>query len=397
MRARVQAYESDPYLREVETRVTAAGDDRGRPFVVLDETVFYPEGGGQPCDHGVIEGVPVVDVQRVDREIRHYLNEPLAETSVRAVLDWPRRYDHMQQHTAQHLLSALFLDRHDWPTNSFHLGEDRCDIELGVDSIEPDVLAEVESEFMEKVRAALSVTARCISVEEYRALELRGRGLPSGHEGSVRLVDIEGVDTTTCGGTHLSSTAEIESVHLGPVERMRGGSRLYWIAGGRVRRRIHDLERRVAEMRTLFETSEEELAAAAEARLAALKASSQEVRHLAGKLAEAHVHLLASSTESLVEVHFDGADGGFLANVGRLLAARADAKVGLLTASTADSHFFLVLVGDQSGVSLAEVAPVVAELLDGRGGGSGSTYQGKAGSLEHRREAVEALRSSLED
>jgi Ser-tRNA(Ala) deacylase AlaX len=392
MPAETQAYERDPYLTELSTSVVSAGDDDGRAFVVLEDTVLYPEGGGQPGDHGAIDDVPVREVKKVEGAIRHYLESAIEETSVNVVLDWRRRYDHMQQHTAQHLLSALFLNRYGWPTTSFHLGESRCDIELAVPSIEPEVLAAITSEFMERVRAALPVNARRVSAEEYRSMDVRGRGLPAGHRGSVRLVEIESVDTTTCGGTHLRSTAEVESIHLGPTEAMRGGVRLFWIAGGRVRRRLGELEDRIAEMRTLFETSEGELTATSATRLATLKETSRELRHRIGELAEARATALALSPDRLVDAHFDGVDGGFLANVGRALVAQAGTKLALLTATADRGHFFLVAAGAESGVSLVEAGPKVAAAIGGRGGGSGTTFQGKADSLEHRKSALDALR-----
>ena len=397
MHERVRAYESDAYLTELATRVTGSGEEDGRPFVILEDTVLYPEGGGQPCDYGTIEGVGVDDVRKVDGAVRHYLETPVAEAEVRVLLDWRRRYDHMQQHTAQHLLSALFLERHGWPTTSFHLGERSCDIELDTAGVEAEVLTGIEDEFMEKVRAGLPVTTRRVSEEEYRAMGVRGRGLPAGHRGSVRLVEIEGVDRTTCGGTHLRSTAEIESIHLGPIESMRGGSRLYWIAGGRVRRRLGELESMVAGMRTLLETSEEELIATAGARLDALKETTRELRHQTGKLAEVHAGALAASPGRLVEAHFDGADGAFLAGVGRALLELSDTKVGLLTASEGGAHLFFIVAGEQSGVPIDEVGAEVAAALGGRGGGSGKTFQGKAGSLEQRAEAVDVLRRLLGD
>ncbi len=340
--------------------------------------------------------MPVRAVEKVDGDIRHYLDSPIEQTAVKVVLDWRRRYDHMQQHTAQHLLSALFLDSYGWPTTSFHLGESRCDIELDAPSIEREALAAIESEFMRHVRAALPVKARRISADAYRAMQVRGRGLPAGHRGSVRLVEIEGIDTTTCGGTHLRSTAEIESIHLGPTERMRGGIRLFWIAGCRVRRRLQDLEDRITEMRSLFETSEEELTATAGSHLASLKTISRELRHRTEELAEARATVLASLPDRTVDAHFDGADGAFLAKVARALVASAPTKTALLTASSDGGHFFLVVAGEESGVSLAEVGPRVAAAIGGRGGGSKTTFQGKAESLERRTGALEALRLPAE-
>jgi Ser-tRNA(Ala) deacylase AlaX len=387
------AYESSPYLTELTTRILSTGTEEECPFAVLADTILYPEGGGQPSDRGDLNGVAVVDVRSVEDEVRHYLAEPVEAGDALLTLDWERRYDHMQQHTAQHLLSALALERFGWSTTSFHLGEQRSDIELDRADAEigAEELRDLEERTMEVVRAARPVTARRISAAEYQSLDVRSRGLPEGHEGDVRLVEIAGIDTTTCGGTHLGSTAEIESIHLGPTERLRGGVRLYWIAGGRVRRRLLELDGRIGELRQLFETSEAELAEAAASKLAALKLSDREGRRLRGELAEAQAAALAARPEAVVEAHFEGADGGFLQGLARRLLEEAPAKVALLTATNDKGSFFVVAAGEASGAQAGEIGPRVAQAFEGRGGGSGTLFQGKAGSLDRRADALAAL------
>ncbi|MFN3414507.1 MAG: alanyl-tRNA editing protein, partial [Thermoanaerobaculum sp.] len=125
----VPAFYRDPYLSRLQTQVIASGrDDRG-VWVELADTIFYPEGGGQPADRGTVAGVPVVDVQKGPQGIRHYLqgNPPSGEVTL--ALDWQRRYDHMQQHTGQHLLSAVFVEHFGLPTVSLHLGRNGSTID----------------------------------------------------------------------------------------------------------------------------------------------------------------------------------------------------------------------------------------------------------------------------
>ncbi len=225
-------YEREPGRREAEAEVVAAGEQGGRPFVVLSDTLFYPEGGGQPADRGTIAGVAVLDVQRAGGTIRHLLERPIAPGSVRLALDWERRFDHMQQHTAQHLLSALAEDRFGWKTTAFHLGPAVSDIELAVPALAEETREALEEAVAAEIRAARPVRPRRVTREEFERLEaVRTRGLPDGHAGEVRLVEIEGVDLNTCGGTHLASTAEIEALHLLASEPMRGGTRLHFAAG----------------------------------------------------------------------------------------------------------------------------------------------------------------------
>ena len=329
----ISSYEKEPYLTELDTVVVEIGLDGDRPFAVLEDTILYPEGGGQPTDAGALSGVPVLEVQSVEGGIRHYLGAPVAPGPVTVKLDWPRRYDHMQQHTAQHLLSAVAADHFGWVTTSFHLGQERSDIELDVASIAEGEIGNLEELVMAEIRAARPVTIQRLSAEEYAELDVRSRGLPPDHSGDVRLVEIEGVDVTTCGGTHLRSTAEIETIKLLSTEKMRGGSRLHWVAGGRVRRLLAAHENRAAELRRLLETSDEELIEVAGAKLERLKDGERHSRALEAKLADALAARLGDSSGSVVEAHVDGAEASLLRLIARRLAERAPAKAALLTAS----------------------------------------------------------------
>ena len=395
----IPSYEKDPYLTRLEVEVLRVGETDGRPWAVLDDTLLYPEGGGQPADHGRLGAVAVVDVRRVEGETRHFLEAPCEPGPAVLELDWPRRWDHMQQHTAQHLLSALALARFGWATRSFHLGPETSDIELDATDAGGAVLGErelaaLEEAAMEQIVAGRPITTRRVSPGEYAGLDVRSRGLPADHSGDVRLVEIAGVDLNTCGGTHLRSTAEIEAVKLLGAERLRGGSRVHWVAGGRLRRRLAAHESRNAELRGLFDSGDESLVEIAALKLEQLTGARRRVRHLEGLLADARVEALAASGDPVVAAHFDEADGGFLQRIGRALLERAPAKACLLTASGEKGSFFLVGGGGESGLDAARLGPGVAELLEGRGGGSGPIFQGKAGSLERRSEAESLLRES---
>jgi Ser-tRNA(Ala) deacylase AlaX len=388
------AYERDPRLRELDVEILSTGVEEGRPWARLDDTVLFPEGGGQPADHGWLAEVPVLDVQRRDGAIVHYLAAEVAPGPARLRLDWARRFDHMQQHTAQHLLSALAADRFGWETTSFHLGGVTCDVELAVAALPPARLGELEEAIAAEVRAARPVTARRVSPAALADLAVRSRGLPAGHAGDVRLVEIAGLDLNTCGGTHLASTAEIECVALLGSEPMRGGTRLYWVAGGRVRARLAAHEARNAALRRALEGSDEELVELATAKASRLRDSERQRRHLMERLADAEAGRLAAAaaTDGFVEAHFDDADGAFLQRVARAFAAQPGVAVLLLTAASGDAAAFALAAQESATVDLAALGTRVAAALGGRGGGSGRVYQGKAGDLAGRSALVGELR-----
>ncbi len=393
--SQIHSYERNPYLRDLQVDIIRVGEDDGRPFAVLDDTILYPEGGGQPADHGWLDEVRIVDVQRVEQTIRHYLESPLPAGPARLSLDWERRYDHMQQHTAQHVLTAIAADRFGWQTTSFHLGERSCDIELYAAALSETDLRALEEATMETIQAGLPVGGRRVSLEEYAQLDVRTRGLPEGHCGDIRLVEVEGTDLNTCGGTHVRSTAEIGSIKLLRTEPMRGGTRLHWIAAGRVRRRLAEHESRTDALRGLFETSAEELVSAATTRLDELKDAMRRMRAFESSLIDQAAEGLAARGDGVVEAHFKGMDGAFLQKIARRFADSAGSRIALLTAASDKGNFFVLAAGEDCPIDVGVAGPELAEILGGRGGGSGQFFQGKAGSLEKRGAALAFLQEQL--
>ena len=389
------AFEVDAYRTELATEVVRAGEREGRPFAVLADTVLYPEGGGQPADRGRLGDVAVVDVQRVEGEIVHLLATPVAPGPVTVRLDWQRRFDHMQQHTAQHLLTALASERFGWRTTAFHLGVIQSDIELDAPSLAPARLDALEEAVVAEIRAARPVTARRVSQAEYAALAVRSRGLPDGLTGDIRLVEIAGIDVNTCGGTHVRSTAEIEGLKLLGTEPMRGGTRLHWVAGGRLRRRLAAHEARNAALRGLLDAGEDDFVPLVERRQGELRELERRLRATVGELAATAAAGLAARQSDPVDAHYEGRDAGFLQQVARELARLTPATSALLTAGGEGAAFFLLALGEGVEVDVQALGREAASALGGRGGGSGRTFQGKAASLAGRDAALAVFRRAI--
>ena len=371
------AYEREPYRTTLDASILEVRDDAGRAYAVLDDTILFPEGGGQPADLGFLNDVEVLDVQKAGGEIRHYVAAPVTPGPVRVRLDWDRRFDHMQQHTGQHLLSAIAQDRFGWPTTAFHLGPEVCDVELEARALSPADLTALEEAVAAEIRAARAVLPRRVTFEELRAMPVRTRGLPDAHTGDVRLVEIVGVDLNTCGGTHLSSTAEIEVVALLSVEPLRGGTRLFFVAGRRARWRLARHEERNAALRALLGAPDAGLAGAAKAKLDQLADAQRAFRRAEEELAAAAVEAALTSTARLVRVHFDGRDMAFVQAVARRFSERAGPRAAFLTATREGQHVFALGVGEGFGDAQA-LGREIASLLGGKGGGAGRVFQGKA-------------------
>jgi len=388
------AFHRDCLLTELTTEAVTLGEEDGSPFVVLADTLFYPEGGGQPADHGRIGEAEVLDVQKRGEEIRHFLSRPVAQGPVRLELDWPQRWDHMQQHTGQHVLTAVALRDFDWRTTAFHLGVEWSDIELDVPSLDRADLDRLEEAVATEINAARPVSYRTAEVSEFDRLGVRSRLLPEGFKGTVRLVDIEGLDLNTCGGTHCRSTAEIGLLCLLGTEPMRGGTRVFFVAGDRIRRRMAAHEDRNSHLRSLLDTGDEKLSEVVALRLDREKELARTVRRLSEELADVAAATLCANEPRLLDAHWQDRDMSFLQRVGRAIVESAPDKRALLTSKSEDGEIFLVVAGESSGVNLEEIGPKIAQTLGGRGGGRGIIFQGKTESLENREKALQILREA---
>jgi alanyl-tRNA synthetase len=294
----------------------------------------------------------------------------------------------MQQHTGQHLLTAVAEQRFGWHTTAFHLGEQLSDIELDTPKISLEQMAELEEAVAAEIRSARPVTARRVNPEEYTTLPVRTRGLPEGFTGDIRLVEIAGIDLNTCGGTHVRSTAEIEGLKLLGTEAMRGGTRLFYVAGARLRRVLGAHHERSAKLRQLVGTSDEELPSGVSAKLDQLKEAQRAVKSLEEDLAVASAQALAAGPDPVLHAHLPQRDLPFLQRVARELGGLAPDRVALLTAGEGEQGAFLLCAGEHATIDMAAVGRQVAEILGGRGGGSGRMFQGKAAALSRRTEAL---------
>lgn len=376
------AFHRDPTLALLETEVVSCQPEGSRFLVEFVDTLFYPESGGQPADQGWVGQAPLLSLRRDEQgRILHELAEPVSGL-VLLRLDFARRFDHMQQHSAQHLLTAVAQDQLGWSTTSFHLGVQSSDIELNVPRIEAEKLHELESMVNAQVREARPI--RCYEVEphELPSLQIRTRGLPEGHRGRVRLVEIEGLDRNTCGGTHLRSSAEIQAIKLVSTESLRGGTRLFFLAGGRVLGALGELVARERSLKNLLCCGPEALVEASGRLLEQAREQEKLLRGLRMELAGLLGRSLAAVPAELVLHHREDADIPFLNAVASAALALNPAALLLLTGGPSEGEGLFLLAGPQDRV--AALGPRVLSAIEGRGGGARGRLQGKARRIEAR-------------
>lgn len=234
-------YYTDPYLRAFSARVVERTTLNDQPALVLDRTAFYPTGGGQPHDTGTLNGIPVIDVQarKPDHVVLHVVEHLPDADELTAEIDWTRRFDHMQQHTGQHILTQAFVQSADAHTVGFHLSADSVTIDLDRADLTDAQVAAAEALANRIVMENRPVIARLIHPNDADALaSVRLRKLPEGvgAEG-LRVVDVSGFDQTACGGTHVAHTGEIGMIKVIRLEKRGDKTRVEFACGARA---LHD-------------------------------------------------------------------------------------------------------------------------------------------------------------
>jgi alanyl-tRNA synthetase len=225
-----KVFENDPYIKECTAKVISTKIINGSTWVTLDQTIFYPEGGGQPSDLGFIDGKPVLDVQIIDSEIVHKIDGSIDKNRVKLAIDFERRFDHMQQHTGQHLLSAVWQQLYGIETISFHLGKDVCTIDLATSELDTEKIRCVELKLAQYIFENRGIESYLLPHEEVDQEYLsKLKETPQ----VVRIVEIEGVNTSACCGTHVTMLGELGLLKIIGWEKYKQNVRLSFISGGR--------------------------------------------------------------------------------------------------------------------------------------------------------------------
>lgn len=368
-------YYTDAYRAEFTANVVDRSDDGRR--IYLDETAFYPTSGGQPHDVGTLGGVHVIDVIDEDDRIAHVLESPLAPTPapLHGVIDWSRRFDHMQQHTGQHVLSAVFEDLFGHKTLSVHFGADYSTLDVDAELVSRDQMIAAEQ------RAnAIVAEARPVHVTFEDAMAATDLRKPSDRPGTLRVVAIDGLDRSACGGTHVRNTAEIGAVLLRSVEKVRKATRVEFVCGIRaVRRARRDFES-LTRIATSLSAALDDVAALVGAQADRLKDSDNARKKLEKELATFRVRALyetATPGENGVRtiVIRDAESMDEL----RTLAQGAFALPRVVVVGALASPPSLLLgASEDSGVDAGRVLKERLATVGGRGGGSPRLAQGSA-------------------
>lgn len=361
----------------------------GRPAVVLDETYFYPTSGGQPHDTGTLAddraSASVIDVVTAapDAPVLHVLDRPwTGGRTLTAAIDWARRFDHMQQHTGQHILSQAFIRTAEAETVGFHLSDQTVTIDLDTAALDDEQLRRAEQRANDVVWANLPVTARMVTVSEAQQLALRK--LPPKHDGQIRLIAVGDFDLTACGGTHVAATGQVGLIKLIKTERRGDKMRVEFRCGGRALVDYGHKQAVVSEMMATLTTGADDLAAAVErlqteARQWRVQAAALRQELIGRDAVELHRHsATVNGLHVVVAVRHD-MDAGALRDLGNRLAAE-ERTVALLALAAERSHFVFACSPDVADAPRSAhmgdlLRATVGGMEGAKGGGSATLAQ----------------------
>lgn len=393
-------YYVDPYLREFAGRILARETVGGRPALALDRTAFYPTGGGQPHDTGALIGAAgtsaaVVDVIAEDGLVWHVVDVPLADEAVRGVLDWERRFDHMQQHTGQHILSQAFIQTCDAETVAFHLGASYSTIDLNRTDLRPDALAAAEAAANAAVDSALPVTTAFVSPEELSHLPLRK---PPKVNENIRVVQVAGYDWSACGGTHVANTAQVGLIKIVATERRGPELRVTFLCGRRARADYARLKALAQGLVARFTTAEDEILDAVDRRAAEMEALRKDLADLERQWAESLAGAWWAEAQLLdnghrLAVHIMDASVERAKRVAQALRDRPGAIV--LLGVRGERPQLLFTRADNVGLDMGALLRQAAAAGGGRGGGRPDWAQGGVPTNEALEVALAAATKHL--
>ncbi len=383
-------YYNDSYLTEFRANVIDAGPERRR--VYLDRTAFYPSSGGQSFDRGTLGGSAVIEVIDEEDRIAHVLEHPLGqEDEVVGSIDWPRRFDHMQQHSGQHLLSAVLIELFNIPTVSFHLGAELSTIDVGVPELESTKLLAVEE------RAnALVFENRPVTVEYGQASDDLGLRKATERTGTIRLITIAGLDRSACGGTHVRATGEIGPVLLRKLDKMRGNVRIEFLCGLRAVRQARADYNGLSAVARIFGAPLEDTPMLALAQDEKLRETEKQRKKIAADLAQIR------GRQRYLEAAPDSA--GLRWAILRLPALTEEVRVEAQSFTAGEKAVFLaagenppsilLAASKDSGIVAGERLKALLAASGGRGGGNATLAQGSVSSIKDTEIVIQTLTSA---
>jgi alanyl-tRNA synthetase len=392
-------YEKDPYKKKFRANLTSIEEKNSKYQVTLDKTYFYPEGGGQPSDKGKINGIDVNYVYKEKDKVIHIIDKkPSKEKDLTCEIDWERRYDLMQQHTGQHLLSAVFKNEYNLNTVGFNLSEESLRIDLDK-QISREKIKEVEEKVNNYIYRNIEISTLYPSKETLNNLDLRKEPTV---DNNIRVIKIGEIDKSPCGGTHLNSTGELGIIKIISTENYKGGLRISFVCGKRALEDYSFKNNIITELKDELSVPPLNLISEVKRYKSDLKESENEISALNKKLLEYQAEELKKSAElidgiKVIKKYFEEKSyddvqllSDILCNENNMICifAQKDENTARLLLSRSEGL---------SKINMNDIIDKPLEFIEGRGGGNKLKAQGGGNKVENINKALSTAENTIKN
>ncbi|WP_172407354.1 alanyl-tRNA editing protein [Bacillus sp. MB353a] len=392
-------YYTDAYKQDFTTKVIKQDYDKdGNLYVILNETAFYPTGGGQPHDTGTLNGIAVLGVEEVDEEIRHFIAEQLHTEEVEGKINWERRFDHMQQHAAQHILSAAFWDYFNIPTIGFHLGKETVTIDLETENLHAETVEKAVQIANKIVFENHPILIKWMNLEEAKTLPLRKE--PTMTE-NIRVVIIENFDYNGCGGTHPKRTGEVGPIQVLGWQRNKGSIRLTFIAGWRTLKLMGQQQQIMKDVSKQLNSSEADIPAKVAQLLTSQKENEKAMQTMTEKLLYTEANeLLQQSTKIhagiLISKVFTNRSMQEIAKLSAIITEQQEHAITYFVIENEDKLQCILACGKTVTLDMNTILKEALPTIEGKGGGNKKSARGGGKAMMSGDEFLNQLISSLQ-
>lgn len=378
-------YFDNPYQIEFEGEVTDKLKINHKIGLILNQTCFYPESGGQPSDKGTINGINVTEIYEKNDEIIHLLEQDILDKKVKGKIDWFTRFDHMQQHSGQHILSQSFVQVLEAETLSFHLGETVSTIEVDLRGISEQDIEKIERLANQIIYENREIKTYFVTLQQAEKLKLRK---PPQKQEEIRIVEISDFDISACGGTHCQNTGEIGIIKIKKWEKIRNNLRFEFLCGQRALKDYFQKNILVNRLSTRFSVKDEELSQAIDRLYDDFKTQRKKVNKLQEKLIEYEAKEIAQKAEGkIIKIIFSDREVKEVKYLALNIIKQGD-FVALLGLKSERVYLFLAR-SETLSFDMREIVDLVAPIIEGRGGGSASFVEIGGEKKENLTQALE--------
>ena len=376
-------------------------DEENKTYIVLNNTAFYPTGGGQPHDTGKIDDIEIVNVEEINGEIRHYVAEDADVSTltgeVQSEINWQRRFDHMQQHAGQHILTAAFVELFDFATVSFHLGTETVTIDLQTTQVTEEQLLAAERLANDIILENRPIETKWVTAEEAAEYPLR-KALKV--EGPIRLVIIPDFDYNGCGGTHPNSTGQVQAIKILSTEKMKQNIRIHFVCGERVIRTLHTQNAVLTDVAKQLSAKKEEAHNALRKVMVTAKATEKALNDAQEQLLQFEAKEYIANAElqhsTVIVKAFNERSIQQLQKLAKFMT-ELNENISVALIGEFDDKYQIVAARGKSGTSnMKEVMQTILPLIEGKGGGNELLAQGGGAKTIERSSLVDALIQAIQ-